>query len=306
VFPKRFFKMTLPITIAILASGCPGPSTPLIPEPTGKIVYVVEGEIWRMNADGSGQTQLTNVAEMSNIEPSISPDGTRIAFSTNRDGNWEVYVMDVDGSNLRNITNHPSLDNNPRWSWDGTKIVFRSERDGNAEIYIMNPDGSGLRRVTNEPSAEFSPSLSPDSSRVVFLSTRSGATEVWVANADGSGWIRLTNNNALENTPSWAPNRDWIAFSSDLNGWPDIFIVNLSRGTVGVINRDDVENRYRDLDPCWSPDGEYIAYVSPYRYGDVAGDEVFLRRVYDDKWYDGAKMITRTEYNNESGCSWGR
>ena len=76
-----------------------------------------------------------------------------IAFASNRDGNFEIYVMNPDGSGQTNITNNPASDNYPAWSPDGSKIAFSSDRDGNAEIYVMNADGSGVRRVADRPSA---------------------------------------------------------------------------------------------------------------------------------------------------------
>ena len=83
--------------------------------------------------------------------PTWSPDGTKIAFGSNSDGNYEIYVMNADGSGQTNLTNNSANDWYPSWSPDGTQITFSSERDGNAEIYFMNADGSGQLRLTDNP-----------------------------------------------------------------------------------------------------------------------------------------------------------
>jgi Tol biopolymer transport system component len=100
-----------------------------------------------MNADGSNQTQLTN----SGYSPRWSPDSSRITFLSNRDGNFEIYVMNADGSNQTRLTNNPDLDESPDWSPDGTRMVFKSLRDlnNNSNIYVMNADGTSQTRLTN-------------------------------------------------------------------------------------------------------------------------------------------------------------
>ena len=100
--------------------------------------------IWRMNADGSGKTQLTFGTSVDDTDPSWSTDGTRIAFESNRDGDIEIWVMNADGSGARNLTNNPSADVDPSWMNGAERIVFGSYRSGNGEVYIMNSDGSGV------------------------------------------------------------------------------------------------------------------------------------------------------------------
>src|SRR2546422_3055032 len=101
----------------------------------------------------------------------ISPDGSKILFETNRDGNWEVYVMNADGSGPLNLSNNPASEDPdwtaPAWSPDGSKIAFRSDRDGNLEIYVMNADGSGVTRLTSAPGADWNPAWSPEPSAFI-------------------------------------------------------------------------------------------------------------------------------------------
>ena len=100
-------------------------------------------------------------------EPSSPSD---IAFESLRDGNFEIYVMNADGSGQTRLTNNPVLDGSPSWSPDGGRIAFESLRDGNVEIYVMNADGSGQTRLTNDPAFDGSPSWSPDGGRIAFES----------------------------------------------------------------------------------------------------------------------------------------
>jgi Tol biopolymer transport system component len=106
-----------------------------------------------VRADGSGLRNLTP-KPVAYAHLAWSPNGRKLAFVSDRDGNSEVYVMNADGSGQRNLTRHPAFDAEPAWSPDGRSIAFRSTRDGNPEIYVMNADGSGQRNLTRSPASE--------------------------------------------------------------------------------------------------------------------------------------------------------
>ncbi len=148
-----------------------------------------------MNADGSNQTRLTNNVFQDSL-PSWSPDGTKIAFNTNRDNDFEIYVMNADGSNQTRLTNSPAEDAHPMWSPDGSKIVFHSRRTGNLDIFVMNADGSGVRQVTNTPTFEFFPVWSPDGTKISYTGNTLAPDnfDIYVMNVDGSGITRVTFN----------------------------------------------------------------------------------------------------------------
>ena len=134
----------------------------------------------------------------------------QIAFASQRDGNHEIYVMDADGGNQRNLTNDLHLDWDPSWSPDGKRIVFVSQRDGHfrsrfgitSEIYVIDADGMNEQRLTENPQNDWFPSWSPDGKRIVFSSQRDGhfetkfaiTHEIYVMEADGGNQQRLTEN----------------------------------------------------------------------------------------------------------------
>lgn len=129
--------------------------------------------------------------------PRWSPDGGRIAFVSDRNGTWDIWVMDAEGSDPRNLTDSPASDMNPRWSPDGSRIAFKSDRTGTHEIWVMDADGSDPRRVTDAPGSEVQIQWSPDGRWLAFtrvLGDGAGGfdMEVWVAEADGSSSTNLS------------------------------------------------------------------------------------------------------------------
>ncbi len=184
------------------------------------------GEIILRNADGSDPVNLTNNAA-GDREPAWSPDGSRIAFESGRNGDDEIFVMNADGSGAVNISDSPDSDeSSPNWSPDGSQIVFTSDRDANLEIYIMNADGSGQTNLTDDPDVDWNGSWSPDGTRIAFQTDRVGNYDIFLMDADGSNPVNITTNAALDLNPAWSPDGERIAFSSNRNGDTEVFAVN--------------------------------------------------------------------------------
>jgi Tol biopolymer transport system component len=215
---------------------------------------VPEGDVFVVSPAGSNQTNLTNSPGVVDVEPSWSPGGTKIAFTTNRDGNFEVYVMNDDGSNPQRLTTDPASDNNPLWSPRGDLIAFLSTRDGNSEIYIMAPDGSAQTRLTNSLANEVEPAWSPDGALIAFRSDRGGNADIYAVAADGSGESRLTSDTLTQTDPAWSRDGTRIAYMA-----PD---------GIHIMNRDGSNDYWvpnstsNDHSPLWSPDGRLIAFVN--------------------------------------------
>jgi hypothetical protein len=214
-------------------------------------------EVYVMNADGSAQTNLTNnpatdgeVGGGGYLQVDWSPDGKKILFSTNRDGNNEIYMMNADGSAQTNLTNNPAYDIFPKWSVDGTQIGFT--RDGINGILVMNTDGSNTRQLTNYPGDNAFPRWSPDGKQIVFVGGHGDGTyEIYLMNADGSNRTQLTNSPGYDNNmdPRWSLDGKQIIFWSSRDGNEEIYVMNAD----GTDQTRLTDHEADDSDPMWRP-----------------------------------------------------
>ena len=173
-------------------------------------------------------------------------DVKHIAFTSQRTGNSDIYIMDIKGKNIQNLTNHPATDFSPTFSPNGRWMAYVSNRD----IYLMNL-GTKERHWLTEGRA---PDWSPDGESIVFTSNRSGESNIYKMDINGEAVQQLTNK-GRNGGPSWSPDGQWIAFSSNRDG--DIF------SWVYVMTADGRRQRRlaQGYDPSWSPDGKQIAYT---------------------------------------------
>jgi TolB protein len=185
-------------------------------------------QIYSMNADGSGVTQLTNTpAGTTNYGGKYSPDGTRIAFASNRDDDPadtvvhnDIYVMNIDGTNVTRLTTDMNNEAGRAWSPDGNRMVFSAVINGTAQLFVINADGSNQTQITNtvgnpnpfSPGGVFplfrgnvTPAWSPDGKRIAFGSDRTMNYEIFTVNPDGSNPASVTTNGQFQLSVGWQP-----------------------------------------------------------------------------------------------------
>ena len=233
---------------------------------SAQIVVKIKGDD-TMEPDETFSVELTNpvnaVFNQSQATGTILNDDAdqveRIAFTTNRGGDNEIYLMNVDGSNETQLTDNVVNDSDPAWSPDRSKLAFVSHRHGHADILIMTAAGTVLASVTNDIPVDGDPVWSPDGTKIAFTRFKSQSqSEVYVVNADGTNLATVAFGPRSESEPAWSPDGKFIAFTRDIGGSTEIFVINLlTHAEVKLTS-----NNFNDGSPSWSPDGQRIAFVS--------------------------------------------
>jgi TolB protein len=210
--------------------------------------------------------------------PVFSPDGTRIAYISNREGvavgrpiNFEVYVLDLATKRERRLTFNDAFEADLAWSPDGTTLVFKTYRDGNDEVYAMAVDGSRQANLTRHPASDGGPTYTPDGQSLIFASDRDGDDDLYRMRPDGSAVERLTDHPAGDHTPRVSPDGRWIAFVSDRDGNDEVYVMPADGGEATRVT----ESPQADWYPIWSPDGESLVVT----HGDPEADRWALVRV---------------------------
>ena len=201
-----------------------------------------------------------------------SPDGTKIAFMNNYDGDYEICVMNADGTGIKQLTKNSATDTYPSWSPDGAKIAFASNRDGDLDIWVMNADGSQQTNITNDdPWADDDPHWSPDGRWIAMQTDRYNGLNVVVMTPDGKNQAPLDWNSSANWVDSWSPDGKSLLVDSNRQGDYDIYrydIPNTDPIQWGLIEAKIVSNDNAVEGPAiWSPDGKQIA-LSSNRDGD--------------------------------------
>ncbi|NUO02402.1 MAG: alpha/beta fold hydrolase [Saprospiraceae bacterium] len=262
----------------------PGPFNPKVTEMVSE--WLKKQLIWKMPENMLPEKEnVQEVLWMEGIEnayPRLSQDGSKILFQSNRSGKWQLYLMDTDGSNVRQLTQGDHNNNFPDWSADNRKIAFVSDRDGNEEIYIMDRDGSNLIRLTNHPGRDIHPYFAPDGKSLLFNSSRDNreSFEIYQTDLKAKNQTRITQTPEVETCARFSPDGKKILY---LKGFPDgsddIFVMNSDGSNpVNLTQTPQMEGW-----PAWSPDGSKIIFSSrrngAYRLYEMNADGSDVRQV---------------------------
>lgn len=214
-------------------------------------------DIMIMDYDGYGARRLVSDGSL-NISPVLSPDGSKLAYTSYRNGTPDLYIRNVRTGQDERITSGPGLALPGSWSPDGRYLALNFTVDGNSEIFLYDLQSRRLTRLTNDWGIDVSPSFSPDGSRLVFTSDRGGSPQLYLTDINGSSPTRITYEGRYNTAPSWSPREDAITFvgSSD-------------KGSLAIYTiRSDGSRLRRLMDgggtyesPTWAPNGRFIMYI---------------------------------------------
>ena len=255
-------------------------------------------EVWMMDYDGANQHAITKIGSIS-LSPRISPDSSRIAFSSvTSAGGWQIDMYSLELGRTVSFPRFGGTNVSPAWAPDGNRIAFSSSQSGDPEIYVADSSGRNLKRVTTSRGPDVSPSFNPKTgSQIAFVSGRSGLPEVYTMEADGTNPQRMTEEGYAV-SPSWSPNGQFLAFSwmrkygPGAPGAQDIYIMDIVSRKWVQLTHDGGRNDF----PSWSPDGRHLVFQSTR-----SGSEQLWTMLVDGS---NAHQLTTSSKNSQPNWSW--
>jgi len=223
-----------------------------------KIAYTVSSsdKKWLYIMDWDGYNPLKVVTKGLTLSQSWSPDGQYLIYSSEREGNWGIYSLDIRKYRETMLFSAKGLNLAGGVSPDG-RITISSSKDGSPEIYVMNRDGSNLRKLTTSYGIDVSPVFSPEGSQIAFVSDRGGSPQIYIMDSDGTRLRRLTFEGSYNTSPVWSPDGKWIAFVGRKNSNNQIFMIKSDGSDLRQIT-----DKGNNENPTFSPDGMFLAFDS--------------------------------------------
>jgi TolB protein len=220
-------------------------------------------EIWSMDYDGQNEHQVTHLGSIS-ISPRISPDNSRIAFSSLGSQGWSIRMYSLELGRAVSFAAGTAGGSNlsPAWSGDGTKIAFSSSRSGESEIWVADASGSNLRKVTSFKGPDVAPAWNPrTNAQIAWVSGRTGLPQIYTMDMDGANVQRMTDG-GYAISPSWSPNGQNLTFSWNRKygpgapGGQDIYVMDIASKRWLQVTHESGSNDF----PSWAPDGRHIVF----------------------------------------------
>jgi TolB protein len=224
------------------------------------VVSMSEGGYFHLFAFHPENLPLTRLTfgEWDDIQPALSPDGSKIAFASHQGGQWDIYLLDLTSGETIQLTDDPAYDGAPTWASDSNWLAFEKYAGGNLDIFIQPADGTtDALPITFNPAADYEPSWNPNGSQIAFTSTRSGGKDIWVADINRLGESDFIENFTFNTTldqyrPSWSPQGELLAWVAPFEGYESIYIADFETGAISA--------RYlgNGNQVAWDPTGQYI------------------------------------------------
>lgn len=220
-----------------------------------KIAFGLWGSaIWTANVDGTNPVQLSPPGSVSQ-QPRWSPDGQRIAFASDRDGNYEIYTMQANGSDQRRLTINDSQDLTPVWSPDGSRLAYTHTimPENNVEIFLINADGTGEVNLTNHPDADNILDWSPDDRLLINTTRDQLSNEIFTLDLNGLNAVNFTNDPGVDGDAAWSPDGESIAFTSARFEYPAHSVYRARADGQGIVRLTNPDDPDWDVTVTWVP-----------------------------------------------------
>jgi TolB protein len=218
-------------------------------------------EIWEMDYDGMNARQLTHLGTIS-LSPHVSPDNSRVAFSSMGKNGWSIRMYSLDLGRLSAFPAWGGTTLSPAWSSDGTKLAFSSDRSGDPEIYVSDASGAGARRLTAFRGPDVSPVWNPKTNaQIAWVSGRTKLPQIYIMDSDGANISRMTDG-GYATSASWSPSGQFLAFAWNRSygpgapGGEDIYVMDIASKRWTQLTHESGANDF----PSWSPDSRHIVF----------------------------------------------
>src|SRR6185437_3031383 len=220
-------------------------------------------EIWAMDYDGANQHPVTTLGSIS-LSPHISPDGSRLAFSSFNGSAWEIRMFSFDLNRLVTFPRYTGTNITPAWAPDGTHLAFSSSRSGDPELYSVEQSGGNLHRLTVSHGPDVSPTWNRKTgTQIAWASGRTGLPQIYVMGSDGTNIVQVTDQGYAV-SPSWSPSGQFLAFAwmrhygPGAPGAQDIYLMDVTTKKWVQLTHDGGRNDF----PAWSPDNRHLVFQS--------------------------------------------
>ncbi len=254
-------------------------------------------EIWAMDYDGANQHQITHLGSIS-LSPRISPDGSRLAFSSLTKSGWDILMYSMDLNRLLSFPRFGGTNLSPAWSPDGTRLAFSSSRGGDPEIYVVDQSGANLKRLTVSKMPDVSPVWNRKTgAQIAWVSGRTDLPQIYTMESDGTNIQKMTDQGYAV-SPAWSPNGQFLAFAwirhygPGAPGAQDIYLMDIASKQWVQLTHDGGRNDF----PSWSPDGRHIVFQSSR-----SGGEQIWSMLADGS---NQKQLSTTGSNTQPNWSW--